>query len=82
MDFTDDEYNFSAVHFDMDAVVKMICQTIAEKKTTQQFILLEGLCNNRKLAHEDDKLNQRYMDELFQIEKHIGEISAVISLQN
>lgn len=38
--------------------------------------------NNRKFAKEDDKLNQRYMDELFQIEKHIGEISAVISLQN
>merc|ERR1712127_294935 len=56
--------------------------TIADKRTNQQFILLEGCCNNRKLADAEDKLTLRYMDELFQIEKHIGEVSAVISLQD
>lgn len=44
--------------------------------------MLEGLCNNSKLKTEDDKLALRFMDELFQIEKNVGEIAAVISLQN
>jgi len=75
------EHEYSAVHFDMELVIKLIQATIAEKRTNQQFILLEGLCNNRKLTDEDDKLSLRYMDELFQIERHIGEVSSVISLQ-
>lgn len=75
------EDQFSAVHYDMELVIKMIQSSIAQKRTTQQFIILEGLCNNRKLKEEDEKLALRYMDELFQIEKHIGEVSAVISLQ-
>jgi len=66
----------------MELVIRLICQTIADKRTNQQFILLEGCCNNRKLADAEDKLTLRYMDELFQIEKHIGEVSAVISLQD
>lgn len=65
----------------MELVIRLISQTISEKRTSQQFILLEGCCNNRKLSNEDDKLTLRYMDELFQIEKHIGDVSAVISLQ-
>jgi len=76
------EDEFSAVHFDMSIVIRLICQTIADKRTNQQFVLLEGCCNNRKLADAEDKLTLRYMDELFQIEKHIGEVSAVISLQD
>lgn len=76
-----EEGEFSAVHYDMELVIKLIQATITEKRTTQQFILLEGLCNNRKLQDENDKLSLRYMDELFQIEKHIGEVSAVSSLQ-
>ena len=76
------EVEWSAVHYDMELIIELLRQTIACKRTNQQFILLEGMCNNRKLANEDDKLTLRYMDELFQIEKHIGEVSAVISLQN
>jgi hypothetical protein len=65
----------------MNIVIKLIQQTIAERRTNQRFILLEGLCNNRKLENEDDQLSLRYMDEMFQIEKNIGEITAVIGLQ-
>lgn len=75
------ESEYSAVHYDMELVIKLVQATIAEKRTNQQFILLEGLCNNRKLQSEDDKLSLRYMDELFQIERNIGEVAAVISLQ-
>jgi hypothetical protein len=32
------------------------------------------------LDSEDDRLSLRYMDELFAIEKVIGEVAAVISL--
>lgn len=49
----------------MELVVRLIQATIAEKRTNQQFILLEGLCNNRKLYDENEKLSLRYMDELF-----------------
>jgi adenylate kinase family enzyme len=76
------EVEWSAIHFDMGLVIELLRQTIANKRSSQQFILLEGMCNNRKLANDNDKLTLRYMDELFQIEKHIGEVSAVISLQN
>ena len=40
----------------------------------QEFILLEGanLCD--KLSQVDSKLQLRYMDELFLIEKHFGEV--------
>jgi hypothetical protein len=50
------------------------------RRTNQRFILLEGLCNSGKLHHEDDKLALRYMDELFLIEKELGEVTAVVSL--
>lgn len=76
------ETEYSAVHFDMDLVFKLIQATMAEKRTSQQFILLEGLCNNSKLNNENEKLSLRYMDELFQIERNIGEVAAIISLQS
>jgi hypothetical protein len=34
-DFEHPEFMYSAVHYDSDLVIKMICQTIAEKKTSQ-----------------------------------------------
>lgn len=44
-------------------------------------MLLEGLCNQEKLSNEDDKLELRYMDELFEIETKIGEVAGIIGLQ-
>jgi hypothetical protein len=61
--------------------MRLVQHTIAERRTNQRFILLEGLCNNAKMENEMDKLSLRYMDEIFAIEKNIGEISSVISLQ-
>ena len=42
---------------------------------------MEGFCNSGKLIFDDDRLELRYMDELFMIEKHIGEVTAIIGLQ-
>jgi hypothetical protein len=61
--------------------MRLVQHTIAERRSNQRFILLEGLCNNAKMENEMDKLSLRYMDEIFAIEKNIGEISSVISLQ-
>jgi hypothetical protein len=61
-------------------VIRLVKSTIAERRTNQRFILLEGLCNNKKLELETDKLSLRFMDEAFQIEKNIGNINAVLSL--
>jgi hypothetical protein len=43
--------------------------------------MIEGLSNSSKLVFEDDRLELRYMDELFMVEKHIGEVASVIGLQ-
>ncbi len=43
--------------------------------------MIEGLCNSSKLIFDHDKLELRYMDEFFNIEKYLGEIIAVIGLQ-
>lgn len=68
------EIDYSAVHFDLDLVVELVKQTIASVRRNQKFILLEGFCNSGKLIFDDDRLELRYMDELFLIEKQIGEV--------
>jgi len=60
--------------------MEILSQTIAEKRTNQRYILIEGLCNSSKLASEDDQLSLRFMDELFAIEKFLGEVNSVVSL--
>ena len=42
--------------------------------------MIEGLCNTSKLILDDDRIELRYMDELFMIEKHLGDVAAVIGL--
>ena len=61
--------------------MQLLKETIATKRTSQRFVLLEGLCNSQKLSVLDDQLELRYMDELFQIEATVGEVAAVIGLQ-
>ena len=75
------EINYNPVHFDQALVMKLVQNTIAERRTNQKIILLEGLCNNAKMENESDKLSLRFMDEIFMIEKSIGEIAAVVSFQ-
>jgi hypothetical protein len=75
-----DELHFSAAHFDLTTVCEVVQATIAEKRSNQSFILLEGVCNSGKLLHDEDKLDLRYMDELFMIEKTLGDVEAVCSL--
>jgi len=60
--------------------MELLSQTIAEKRTNQRYILIEGLCNSNKLASEDDQLSLRFMDEIFAIEKFLGEVNSVVSL--
>ena len=60
--------------------MEMLRSTITEKRTNQKFVILEGLCNSHKFQSEEEKLELRNMDELWQIERHIGEIKAIIGL--
>lgn len=73
------ESEYSSVHYKLSLVMELIQQTIREKRTNQKYILLEGLCNNRKLLNEDERLELRHMDEMFGIENTIGEVVSVIS---
>jgi len=70
------------VHFDLDLVMKLLAHHIALNRTPgQRYIMIEGLCNASRLLHADDKMELRLMDELFTIEKYIGEVQGVIGLQ-
>lgn len=75
------EIDYSAVHYDLDLVMGLIKYTIDQvSHLDQRAVLIEGLCNSNKLIFDDDKLEIRFMDELFALEKRIGEVVAVISL--
>lgn len=79
-----DEFNeaaYSPVHFDPVLVMQLIQSTISSKMTNQKYVLLEGLCNSSKLSSSDDKLEIRCMDEFLDIEKNIGSVKSIISLQ-
>ena len=76
-----DEAKYSAVHFASPLVMELVVNTIAANRTSQKFILLEGLVNSNKLESQEERLELRYMDEFFAIEKNIGEVFSVVSLQ-
>jgi len=44
------EAEYSPVHYDLQTVMQLLKETVAEKKTNQKFVLLEGLCNSQKLS--------------------------------
>ena len=50
------EATFSAVHYDQTLVMQLVQQKIAECRTSQRFILLEGLCNSNKLESDKQRL--------------------------
>lgn len=49
-----EEAIYSAVHYDIEIVMNMVKTTISEKRSTEAFVLLEGLFNNQKLQNESD----------------------------
>jgi len=75
------ENDFSPALYDLSLVLEMLKQTIAEKRTNEKFVILEGLCNSGKFVDENDKLELRFMDEFNSIEKQIGEVCSVIDLR-
>ena len=77
----DDEY--SAVHFDLDKVFQTLVYHISQVRTSSnRYLVIDGLCGSPSvLKNEEDKLELRLMDELFAIEKNLGEIQGVIGLQ-
>lgn len=44
-------------------------------------MLISGLCNNNILVDFDDKMEIRFMDDYLEIERQIGEIVGIASLQ-
>lgn len=73
------EYN--PIHYDQKVLLSLLNAQISEKRSSQPYILLEGLFNNRQLEDEQDQLSHRYMDELFSLEKALGEVAGVCCLQ-
>lgn len=63
-------------------MIEVLSHTVAQVRSpSQRFILLEGLCNSSRLAMPDDRMELRLMDELFAIERSLGDVQAVIGLQ-
>jgi hypothetical protein len=44
-------------------------------------VLLSGLCNNNVLESFEDRLEVRFMDEILEIERQLGEVAGIASLQ-
>ena len=69
------EAEYSAVHFDLDLIMELLAHHISVHRTPgQRYIMIEGLCNASRLLHTDDKMELRLMDEIFAIERNIGEV--------
>ena len=49
----------------MELVIELVKHTVRQVTSGQKYILLEGLCNSGKLIFDNDRLELRYMDELF-----------------
>ena len=64
----------------MPLVMELVQNTIAANRTSQKFILLEGLCNSNKLESDQQRLELRFMDEFFAIQQNIGEVCAIMNL--
>ena len=71
------------MHFDLDKVMRTVVYHIAQVRTpAHRYLIIEGLCSSPSLLkEEEDKLELRLMDELFAVEKIIGEVQGVIGLQ-
>ena len=79
-----DEFNeaeYSPSLYDLKLVLELMRATVQEKRTNQKYVLLEGFCTASKTAKAEDKLEVRLMDEFFAIEKHVGEVKAIVGLQ-
>lgn len=72
---------YNPVHYPMTLVYELVNKRISEKRTTQKFVLLEGLLNSQLLASEDDKIEIREMDEFFALEHYVGAVTGIVSLQ-
>jgi hypothetical protein len=59
-----EEAEYSAAHFPSDLVLKLIGQTISTNRTSQKYVLIEGLCNTSILNETEDKMECRFMDEV------------------
>lgn len=75
------ESKYSAVHYDSNLVMRLVKETVAQKGAGQRYILLEGFFNANLLKKSQDQLALRAMDELFSIEKELGEVAGIVSLQ-
>lgn len=62
--------------------MQLLKETIAEKRTDEQFVLLEGLFNQHKLDDQDAALETRLMDEFQAVEREIGDVTAVVALHD
>jgi len=45
--------------------MQLVNQKIAENRTSQRFILLEGFMNSEKLSDDSQRMQLRFMDEFF-----------------
>ena len=82
--FSDDEDDlpeYNAIHYDPQLVYQLIIDKIAECRTNQRYVIINGLLNANLLRQEDDKLQIRVMDEFHQLEQYLGQINGIISLQ-
>ena len=74
-----DDSKYCAIHYELKTVVNLIKQTIKKKGSKSQYIVINGFLNAHKLESWEEKQEFRAMDELFAIEKEIGQVRTVIN---
>lgn len=75
-----DEFDYCAVHFDLQLVIKVLKEAVYKYRTSQKYIVISGILNAHKLANPEDKAEIRPIDEMFTLGRNIGNIQAIISL--
>eukprot|EP00831_Metopus_contortus_P046645 TRINITY_DN374_c0_g1_i5.p1 TRINITY_DN374_c0_g1~~TRINITY_DN374_c0_g1_i5.p1 ORF type:complete len:314 (-),score=80.26 TRINITY_DN374_c0_g1_i5:42-983(-) len=75
-----EDVKYSPVHFDRKLIIDLVKSKIALKRTNQMFIVIDGFVNSHKLKNLEDREELRPMDELFAVDKEIGEIKTMLNL--
>jgi len=80
-DFASNEnIEFCAIHYDQKLILKILKDILSKSSGKYQIAIINGYLNSHKLKGYEEKQDFRAMDELFAIEKEIGQIKGVINL--
>ena len=76
------DFEFYPMHYEINLLIQLVRNIINKLRTTQKYVLIDGLLKSNKLKDDNEKLEFRAIDELLTIEKEVGETQTVIRLSH